>query len=181
MLVRHGETEWSKSGRHTSTTELSLTDNGRTAALALAPRLESMTFARVFASPRKRARETAALALPKHNPQVLDDLAEWNYGEYEGLTTKEIRQTRPEWNLFTDGCPGGESPEQVVARCGRVIDVCESVDGVLCFAHGHILRALAVTWMNLPISEAAHWLLDTGTVSVLTLDYDEHALRNWNS
>jgi broad specificity phosphatase PhoE len=181
ILIRHGETEWSKSGQHTSTTDLPLTEKGEAAASALADRLAEYGIQSAFSSPRKRAKDTAALALPAVPAETLDDLAEWNYGEYEGLTTTEIRHKRPHWNLWTDGCPGGESPAEVFQRTKRLIDLTDSLEGVVgFFAHGHILRALAVNWLDLDPPSGERMLLDTGSISLLEPGREQRSLRRWN-
>jgi broad specificity phosphatase PhoE len=179
--MRHGETAWSMSGRHTSTTDLPLTDNGRQVAERLRPVLARETFARVFVSPMRRARETCELA-GLGNAAIIDpELAEWNYGEYEGLTPEQIHEKAPGWLIFRDGCPGGEMPEQVAARVDRVVARVRAVDGnVALFAHGHVLRVLAARWIGLPPGGGQHFLLDTGTMSVLSYYFDAPAVRIWN-
>ena len=181
-LLRHGETEWSRSGKHTSVTDVPLTENGRVAARRLRSLLAAQKFARVLTSPLQRARETCELAGLGAQASIDPDLMEWNYGEYEGLTTKQIRLTRPGWSLFRDGCPGGESPDQVAARADRVIDKIRGTDGdVVLFAHGHILRVLAARWIDLPASRGEHFLLDTATLSVLGYYREQPAIRIWNA
>ena len=181
FLMRHGETAWSVSGRHTSTTDLPLTDNGRRLAERLRPVLAREAFARVFVSPMRRARETCALA-GLDNAAVIDpDLAEWNYGEYEGLTPEQIHQKAPHWLIVRDGCPGGEMPERVGARVDRVVARVRAVGGnVALFAHGHILRVLVARWIGLPPGAGQHFLLDTGTLCVLSYYYELPAVRVWN-
>ena len=150
VVIRHGETEWSRTGRHTGLTDIPLTDAGRAAAAALAPRLASQTFALVLCSPLQRARETCALAGFGTAAQRCDDLVEWDYGEYDGLTSAEIRESRPDWDLWRDGCPGGEQPAEVGARQDRVLARAATVDGdVLAVAHGHSLRVLTARWLEL--------------------------------
>ena len=181
-LLRHGETEWSRNGKHTSVTDLPLTENGRVAARRLRSLLAAQKFARVLTSPLQRARETCELAGVGAQAAIDPDLMEWHYGEYEGLTTKQIRLTRPGWSLFRDGCPGGESPDQVAARADRVIDKIRGTDGdVVLFAHGHILRVLAARWIALPASHGEHFLLDTATLSVLGYYREQPAIRIWNA
>ena len=181
-LLRHGETEWSRSGKHTSVTDVPLTENGRVAARRLRSLLAAQKFARVLTSPLQRARETCELAGLGAQASIDPDLMEWNYGEYEGLTTKQIRLTRPGWSLFRDGCPGGESPDQVAARADRVIDKIRGTDGdVVLFAHGHILRVLAARWIDLPASRGEHFLLDTATLSVLGYYREQPAIKIWNA
>ncbi|WP_139978230.1 histidine phosphatase family protein [Nocardioides litoris] len=180
-LVRHGPTEWSKAGRHTSVTDLPLLPEHEDDARALAPRLAGLDPVLVLSSPRQRARRTAELA-GFAEPDVDDDLAEWAYGEYEGVTTVDIREDRPGWSIWTDGCPGGESPEEVGARLDRVVARArDAVGPVLAFAHGHSLRVLAARWLGLPAADGRHFVLDTATVSVLGDDRGEPAVLRWNS
>lgn len=181
-LLRHGETEWSRLGKHTSVTDVPLTENGRTAARLLHPVLAKDTFGLVLISPLRRARDTCALAGLGSVAIVDHDLMEWNYGEYEGLTTRQIRVTRPDWSLFRDGCPGGESPEQVVSRAERIIArVRETERHVALFAHGHIFRVLTARWINLPVSHGERFVLDTATISVLGYYYQTPAVKIWNA
>jgi broad specificity phosphatase PhoE len=181
-LIRHGETEWSRSGRHTGLTDLPLTETGRRAARALAPTLAGESFALVLTSPLTRARETCKLAGLAEHAHVDPDLLEWNYGEYEGLTTAEIRERRPAWLLFTDGAPGGERPDEVGRRVDRVIARARAAPGnVAMFAHGHVLRVLAATWLEWPVAAGRHFLLDTGTVNVLSAYREVPAIRHWNA
>jgi probable phosphoglycerate mutase len=182
-LARHGETEWSKSGRHTSRTDLPLTDQGEADGRALKHRLDGTTFALAFTSPRLRARRTAELA--GFTAEIEPDLAEWDYGDYEGLTTAEIRKATPGWELFRDGCPGGESPAAIGARVDRLAARLKGLTGnVLCFAHGHVLRVLAARWVGQPVAFGGCLLLGTGTLSILGFDHanpDEPAIKVWNS
>ncbi len=179
-LVRHGETEWSKSGQHTSVTDLALTEAGEAAAVKLAPVLGDVEFVQVLTSPRRRAMRTAELAgFP--DAEVDDDLAEWAYGDYEGRTTLEIRETVPGWSVWTHPSPGGETPDQVAERLDRVIARARAVDGkTLVFAHSHSLRALAVRWLGLDIAEGQRFVLDTSTISVLGVDRGTQVVRSWN-
>ena len=181
FVMRHGETAWSANGRHTSITDLPLTENGRRVAEKLRPVLTKERFARVFVSPTRRARETCELA-GLGNAAVVDaELAEWNYGEYEGLTPEQIHEKVPHWLIFRDGCPGGEMPEQVSARVDRAIARVRAVDGnVALFAHGHVLRVLVARWIGLPAAGGEHFLLDTGTLCVLSYYYELPAVRVWN-
>jgi broad specificity phosphatase PhoE len=181
FVMRHGETAWSVSGRHTSVTDLPLTDNGRRIAERLRSVLAREVFARVFVSPMRRARETCELA-GLGNAAVIDpELTEWNYGEYEGLTPEQVHERAPGWLIFRDGCPGGEMPEQVSARVDRVIARVRAVEGnVALFAHGHVLRVLAARWIGLPPGAGQHFLLDTGTLCVLSYYYELPAVRVWN-
>jgi broad specificity phosphatase PhoE len=181
FAIRHGETAWSLSGRHTGTTDIPLTVNGRRLAERMRPVLAKEEFALVLCSPMQRARETCELAGLGNKAVVDRDLAEWNYGEYEGLTPRQIHESTPGWLIFRDGCPGGESPTQVGARADRVIARARAVDGdVALFAHGHVLRALAARWIGLPAGAGQHFLLDTGTVCVLGYYRDVPAVRVWN-
>lgn len=181
-LIRHGETEWSRSGRHTGRTDLPLTDAGRRVAGALAPVLGRESFALVLASPLKRAQETCELAGLGDRVQVDPDLLEWNYGEYEGLTPAEIHERAPGWLLFTDGAPGGERPDDVGRRADRVIARARAAPGnVVVFAHGHLLRVLAARWLGWPVAAGRHFLLDTGTVNVLSAYREGPAIRRWNA
>jgi probable phosphoglycerate mutase len=162
-------------------TDIPLTDNGRRLAQELRPVLANKTFALVLVSPLQRARETCALAGMAENAVVERDLMEWNYGEYEGLTPGQIKSAAPEWFLFRDGCPGGETPEQVGRRADRVIARMRTLDeDVALFAHGHVLRVLAARWIGLPAEGGQHFLLDTGTLCVLGYYRNVPAIRIWN-
>jgi broad specificity phosphatase PhoE len=181
-LLRHGETEWSRSGKHTSVTDIPLTENGKAAARLLEPLLARESFAWVLTSPLERARATCALAGLETIAMIEPDLSEWNYGEYEGLTTKEIQLSRPDWSLFRDGCPGGETPEQVLSRADRIIVKVRQTEGnVALFAHGHIFRVLAARWIHLPVNYGAHFLLDTATLNMLGYYGDSPAVKIWNA
>jgi broad specificity phosphatase PhoE len=181
FAIRHGETAWSLSGQHTGTTDIPLTDNGRRLAERMRPVLARETFALVLVSPLQRARETCELAGLGEAAVTDHDLMEWNYGEYEGLTPEQIRKTAPQWLIFRDGCSGGEAPEQVGARVDRVIARARAVEGdVALFAHGHVLRVLAARWLGLPPGGGQHFLLGTGTLSVLGYYRDIPAVRIWN-
>jgi probable phosphoglycerate mutase len=181
FAIRHGETAWSLSGQHTGTTDIPLTDNGRQLAERMRPVLANETFALVLVSPMERARETCELAGFGGGAVTDHDLMEWNYGEYEGLTPKQIRNVAPNWLIFRDGCPGGEAPEQVGTRVDRVIARARGAKGdVALFAHGHVLRVLAARWLGLPAGGGQHFLLDTGTLSVLGYYRDVPAVRIWN-
>jgi probable phosphoglycerate mutase len=180
-VVRHGQTEWSVAGRHTSTTDLPLLPEGEEAARELGPRLAGHPFDLVLTSPRLRARRTAELAgFP--GAEADDDLAEWAYGDYEGVTSAEIQEGAPGWTIWTGTVPGGESSEQVGARLDRVVARVRSVDGdTLVFGHGHALRALAARWLGLPVSEGRLLRLDTATVSVLGHEREDPVVLRWNS
>jgi len=179
-LVRHGATEWSTSGRHTSTTDLPLLPEGEQAAKELAPRLAGLDFAAVLTSPRMRARRTAELAgFP--DAVVEEDLAEWRYGEYEGVTTEEIHRTDPTWNIWDGVTPGGESAEEVAARLDRVVAAARERDGdTLVFAHGHSLRVLAARWLGQPAAYGRNFWLGTATLSVLGEDRGQPVVVRWN-
>ena len=181
VLVRHGETEWSASGQHTSRTDLSLIDAGCEQARALGAVLRSHDFALVLSSPLRRARETAELAGFADALEISGDLVEWDYGEYEGLTTPQIRSARPHWWLWRDGCPGGEQPSEVGARADRVLARAEEVDGqVLIFGHGHILRVISARWLECPVAFGARLALSAGSLSVLGFERETRVLRLWN-
>lgn len=181
VLVRHGETEWSATGRHTSVTDVPLTDRGREAASRVRSRLAGFEFALVLFSPRARARETAALAGLGERAEVDEDLAEFAYGEYEGRTTADIREERPGWNVWDHGAPGGETADQVGARADRVIERVTGVDGdVAAFAHGHLLRVLGARWIGLDPVYGGHLGLDTGSVCELSYERERRAIWVWN-
>jgi probable phosphoglycerate mutase len=181
FVIRHGETAWSLSGQHTGVTDIPLTDNGRRLAGRLRPVLAKEAFALVLVSPLQRARETCTLAGLGDRALVDFDLTEWNYGEYEGKTPEQILHMRPEWLIFRDGCPGGEAPEQVGIRIDRVIARARTTEGdVALFAHGHVLRVFAARWIGLPVLAGQHFLLGTGTLSVLGYYRDAPAIRVWN-
>jgi broad specificity phosphatase PhoE len=181
FAIRHGETAWSLSGQHTGTTDIPLTDNGRRLAERMRPVLARNSFRLVLCSPMRRARQTCELAGFGDEAIIDPDLVEWNYGQYEGLTSKQIRKFAPGWVIFRDGCPAGEAPEQVGARVNRVIARSRAVDGgVVLFAHGHVPGVLGARWIGLPAASGQHFLLDTGTLSVLS-DYNGiPAVRIWN-
>ncbi len=178
LLVRHGETEWSRSGQHTSRTDLPLLDEGRAAAEALARRLAGRAFALVLTSPLERARATARLAGLGDAAEITDDLREFGYGEYEGLTTAEIRTERPGWDLWEHGAPGGEPLAEAAARADRVIARADAADGdVALFAHGHILRIVGARWLGLPPEGAAS--LGLGTAALCDLGYERERRVVW--
>lgn len=181
-LLRHGATEWSRNGRHTGSSDIPLLPDGEKEAQALAPRLSGQSFAQVWVSPLQRARRTCELAGLSAHAEVHQDLREWDYGDYEGITTKEIRQTVPNWSVWSHGCPGGEDAAAVTARCQRLIDQLLTIDGdVALFAHGHILRSLAGTWMEQGAGGGKHLILGTGTYSVLGFERENRALKHWNA
>jgi broad specificity phosphatase PhoE len=180
-LLRHAETEWSKAGRHTGRTDIPLTEEGRERARMLAPRLAAHEFAHVLSSPLRRARETAELGGLADRLQLRDELQEWDYGEYEGISTPEIRRERPGWWLWRDGAPGGETAEDVGARVDRVIEEVLQADGdTLIVAHGHVLRVLAARWMELHPSAGGRLALSTGALSVLGFEREVRVVWRWN-
>ncbi len=182
-LARHGETEWSKSGQHTGRTDLPLTPTGERQAALLGLRLQGLPITRVLSSPLQRSRHTAELAGFADRVEVDADLAEWNYGDYEGLTTKEIRLQQPDWTVFRDGCPQGESVEQIQERANCVLTRIRANAGdVLVFGHGHFNRVLAACWIGLGVGGAALLALDTATLCILGYDHDldEPVIRLWN-
>lgn len=181
-LLRHGETQWSLSGRHTGLSDIPLTEHGRQQARLLAHELTARNFQLVLTSPLRRARETCELAGLAERAEIDADLMEWNYGDYEGLTSDEIHANRPAWTIFSDGGgPGGETPEQVGLRVDRVIARVRAMQGdAALFAHGHVLRVLAARWLGLAPRAGAHFLLDTGAVCVLCSYGGIAALQRWN-
>lgn len=179
VLIRHGETEWSASGKHTSVTDVPLTPAGRRAAERLRERLAGRAFSLVLTSPRARARETCALA--GLDGEVDEDLAELGYGEYEGRTTPEIREERPGWSVWRDGSPGGETVDAAGERADRVIARALAAGGdVALFAHGHLLRILGARWIGLPAAMGGHLALSTGAVCELGFERERRALWLWN-
>jgi broad specificity phosphatase PhoE len=182
-LARHGETAGSLSGQHTGLTDLPLTERGERNARSLGERLKRLTFAKVCTSPLQRAARTCELAGFGAQAEVDPCLLEWDYGQYEGRRTAEIRQERPEWQLFRDGCPGGESPDQVGARADRVVDRVRSIQGdVLLFSSGHFLRVLAARWLGLEAGAGRYFLLSTASLSALGYEHDcsEPVIRLWD-
>jgi broad specificity phosphatase PhoE len=179
-VVRHGETEWSRSGQHTSTTEVPLTEAGEAAARVIGERLAGTDFDLVLTSPRDRARRTAELAgFP--DAHIEDDLAEWAYGDYEGVTTPQIRERVPGWTVWTHPCPGGESAEEVGRRLDRVVAKARAHGGrVLVFGHGHASRVLAARWLDQPVEEGRLFRLDTATLSVLGYEREHPVVARWN-
>jgi broad specificity phosphatase PhoE len=183
-VARHGETAWSLTGQHTGLTDLPLTSNGERNARRLGERLKGLTFAKVFTSPLQRAARTCELAGFGVVAETDPDLVEWNYGQYEGLRSAEILAKRPDWQLFRDGCPGGESPAQVSERADRVVQRIRQASGnVLLFSSGHFIRVLASRWLGLePISMGRYLLLNTASLSALSYEHNlsEPAIRLWN-
>jgi probable phosphoglycerate mutase len=181
VLVRHGETEWSKDGRHTGTTDIPLTEHGRDEARHLRPILQQWQFALVLSSPLQRALDTCRLAGYGEEVQLRKDLAEWDYGRYDGKTSTEIAAQRPDWSLWRDGGPGGETATDVGKRVDRVIAEVRRVDGnALLFAHGHVLRVLAARWLGQPPEAGRYYALETAAVSVLGYEHDDSVIRRWN-
>jgi broad specificity phosphatase PhoE len=182
VLARHGETEWSRDLRHTGRTNIPLTDKGRRQAELLRDSLAGRSFDRVLSSPLDRAVETCRLAGLGERAELTDDLVEWDYGEYEGITTAQIREERPDWYLWRDGCPGGETSADVGRRVDRVIGGLEGLDGdVALFAHGHVLRVLAARWLRLGPESGALLKLDTGTLSALGWERETRVVTRWNA
>jgi len=172
-LARHGETAWSLSGQHTGLTDLPLTERGERNARRLGERLKGLTFVNVFTSPLKRAARTCELAGFGLVAEIDHDLVEWNYGQYEGVRTAEIHKQRPDWQLFRDGCPGGESPDQVGSRADRVVSRVRAVQGdVLLFSSGHFLRVLAARWLGLEPGAGRYFLLATASLSALGYEHN---------
>lgn len=182
-LARHGETAWTVSGQHTGLTDIPLTERGEDAARRLSECLTGLSFVKVLTSPLQRAARTCELAGFGDAATVDRDLVEWNYGQYEGLRTMEIRTQRADWQLFRDGCPGGETPAQIGARADRVVSRVRAVGGdVLLFSSGHFLRVLAARWLGLDVAGGVHFLLGTASLSVLGYEHDvsEPVIRLWN-
>src|SRR5438093_3963911 len=182
-LARHGETPWSLTGQHTGLTDLPLTERGESNARRLRERLSGLTFPRVWTSPLRRARRTCELAGFGTVAEVDPDLVEWDYGEYEGRRTVEIHAERPDWQLFRDGCPGGESPQQVAARADRVVNrVCSLPGDVLLFSSGHFLRMLAARWIGIEISRAIAFMVSPASLSALGYEnsVEQPVIRLWN-
>lgn len=182
-LARHGETAWSLSGQHTGLTDLPLTDRGERNAHKLGEQLRGRSFARVFTSPLRRAARTCELTGFGAQADINRDLLEWNYGEYEGLRTAEIHAKRPDWQLFRDGCPGGESPAEVGARADRVVNRVRAVEGdVLLFSSGHFLRVLTARWLGLEPQAGRYFLLSTASLSALSYEHDlsQPVIQLWN-
>jgi broad specificity phosphatase PhoE len=182
VIVRHGETEWSLAGRHTGRTDLPLTDHGREQATALAATLAGRDFELVLCSPLQRAVQTCRLAGFGDVAELCEDLREWDYGDYEGLTTPQIRERDPEWNLWREGCPGGEAPTAVGARVDRVRERLAAVDGdALAFAHGHVLRVLTARWLAMDVDAGARFLLAAAGVGVLGHERETSVIERWNT
>ena len=184
-LIRHGETGWSRSGRHTGRTDIPLTPNGEDEARELGKHLRDISFAQVLTSPLRRAVQTCSLSGLDKNPEIEPDLAEWDYGDYEGQRSVDILEARPDWNVYRDGCPGGEMPAQVSARADRLISRLLKLDGnIALFAHGQFGSVLAARWIGLAVAEAEHFMLGTASLSILAFD-PHHAgvpvIALWNA
>jgi len=183
-LIRHGETAWSLSGQHTGRTDIPLTAQGEQDARALAEALRDVKFSRVFTSPRQRARQTCELVGLNAGAHIEPNLAEWDYGDYEGLLSADIRKSRPDWNIFRDGCPHGESPVDVSDRADRMMAQLRALDGnIAVFSHGHFGRALGARWIGLPVSQGQHFRLSTASVSILGYEpsTEDSAIVLWNA
>jgi len=184
-LIRHGETQWSRTGQHTGRTDLPLTSRGEQQARDLGKLFDRSTFSHILVSPLQRALRTCELAGLAAGARVEQNLSEWNYGDYEGRTPDEIHARRPSWDVFRDGCPGGESPEQVAARADSVLDEVRRMDGdIALFSHGHFLRALAARWCDLPIRCGRQFALDTGSLSIIGYEHGNVAVPAvllWNA
>jgi probable phosphoglycerate mutase len=180
-LVRHGETAWSLTGQHTSRTDLSLTERGEQQARRLREPLRKLIFEQVLTSPLLRARQTCELIGLDTLAQIEPDLSEWDYGDYEGLRSVEIRKDRPDWNLFRDGCPGGESPAQIGTRVDRLVARLRTMQGPIAISsHGHLGCVLGARWIGLEVQQAQHLLLSTASLSVLGSEHDRPAIVHWN-
>lgn len=179
-LIRHGETAWTKTGKHTGLTDLPLTDKGKKEAVALKPRLQNTPFAKVWTSPLGRAKETCALA-GFTKPEIEADLMEWNYGSYEGLTLAEIQRQKPGWELFKDGAPDGETVSAISQRADRMLQKIASVSGdVALFSSGHISRVLAARFLGLPASQGRLFMLCPAALSILSYEHDVPVILLWN-
>ena len=180
-LIRHGETEWARDGRHTGRTDIPLTETGRTQAEFLLPIFDEVSFSRILSSPLQRALETARLAGQGNRVELVPDLMEWDYGDYEGITTEQIREKIPDWSIWTHPCPNGETINEVAARADRVISQVRSQEGnVALFSHGHLLRVLAVRWLGLEPADGRYFQLGTSTLSILTFDRTTPVIKTWN-
>lgn len=181
IVVRHGETEWSRSGRHTGRTDVPLEPAGAEQAVAVGRCLAGTSLALVLSSPLARASDTCRLAGFGEQAELTDDLLEWDYGEYEGLTTEDIRRERPDWTLWAHGVPGGETAGDVGRRVDRVIERARAVEGdTLCVAHGHVLRVLAARWVGLPPAGGRLWALEAGSIGVLGWERETPVTSRWN-
>lgn len=181
-LARHGETEWSRDLRHTGRTDIPLTEKGEGQARALEPALAEVDFDLVLSSPLVRARQTCELAGLGEQAELRDALMEWDYGDYEGITSREIHETTPDWQLWRDGCPNGESPEEIGDRVDSVVrELLETGGTIAVFAHGHVLRVLAARWLGLDVACGRFFALGTGTLSRLGWEHESRVIAAWNS
>lgn len=181
ILCRHGETEWSRDHKHTSYTDISLTEKGVSQAKKLENSLRTLDFDEIYTSPLKRAKETCTLANPSKEVLLEPAATEWNYGDYEGITTKEIHENNPKWNLFFDGAPGGESPEDVGKRADQLIEKWTfQENNILLFSHGHFLRVLGARWIGLPPSDARLLGLTVASISILGFERKQKVLQSWS-
>lgn len=182
FFMRHGETDWSLSGQHTGRADIALTANGENEARQLGDRLRVFTFSHVLSSPLQRAWRTCELTGLSQDAKVEPDLIEWDDGDYEGKTPAEIHASRPDWNVFRDGCPGGEMPDEISARADRLIERLTRLDGnVALFSHSHLGRVLAARWIGLAVQEAQSLLLSTASLSILCYEHNRPAIALWNS
>ncbi len=182
VIVRHGETEWSLAGRHTSNTDLPLTDRGREQASGLAAKLAGRDFELVLCSPLQRAVQTCRLAGFGEVAEPCEDLREWDYGDYEGLTTPQIRERNPDWNLWREGCPSGEAPTALGARVDRVLERLATIQGdALAFAHGHVLRVLTARWLAMEVAAGARFMLAAAGVGELGHERETSVIERWNT
>ena len=180
-LIRHGETEWTLSGKHTGRTDIPLTQNGQDQSLKIGTYLKGMGFQKVLTSPLIRAKETCRLAGLFTHALVDEDLREWNYGDYEGITSAEIRKKDPHWTIFTAGAPGGESVADMGARANRILGTIRSIPGdVAVFSHGHFLRALAARWLDMPVAFGQQLVLSPASLSILGFEKEKPAIITWN-
>lgn len=178
-LIRHGETEWARDGKHTGLTDIPLTENGESQAASLGRRIESLKFSHIFSSPLKRALDTSKIC--GYDPQIDKDLVEWDYGAYEGLTSPEIHQTNAKWNVFTHGAPNGESIDAVIKRADRFLKKLENLEGkIAVFTSGHFSRAFVTRWLELPIEAGRRFSLATASLSILGYEHTKRALKLWN-
>jgi broad specificity phosphatase PhoE len=181
-IVRHGATEWSESGQHTSSTDLPLLEKGRLQGAEVAEKLKGHKFALVLCSPLRRARETCDLAGFGDAKELCEDLWEWRYGDYEGLTTPEIRERDPNWDLWRDGCPAGETPDQVGARVDRALARMREADGdAVAFAHGHVLRVLTARWLGMEVAAGARFQLAAAAIGELGYERETEVLQRWSA
>lgn len=180
-LIRHGETEWARSGRHTGRTDIPLTDTGRTQAGFLLPIFDEVAFSHILSSPLKRALETARLAGVGNRVELVPDLMEWDYGDYEGITTSQIRESVPDWSIWTHPCPNGETIDQVACRADRVIARIRAQEGnTALFSHGHLLRVLGARWLGFEPAHGKYFLLGTSTLSILAYEGSTPVIKTWN-